>query len=246
LPGRVEPLLLTGRFYIDYAWDARGDGWANEVSDESAKLFKERLLLARTALQKAYDLDPTDARAATMMITVCMGLSEDRPTADLWYQRAMKADPDCYDATQAMLLYLDPRWHGTTEELMSFARTGRQTHNWRGRAPLAIIDAYENLADLMRLAPSLAFKPDDRAEFLGGDDVWNEIHGVFESYLTLFPNDRRERTRYARIAVAAHKWKEARAQFDVLKDSPWPGIFRQEDYNAARTLAGAGSSGDAN
>ena len=36
-------LLIEGTFYIDYAWEARGIGFSNDVSEEGWKLFKERL-----------------------------------------------------------------------------------------------------------------------------------------------------------------------------------------------------------
>jgi hypothetical protein len=73
MPGRPEPLVFKGRFYTEYAWDARGGGYADTVTEEGCKGFYQRLALAEQALTRAYELDPTDPDAATWMLQVVLG-----------------------------------------------------------------------------------------------------------------------------------------------------------------------------
>ena len=57
---RDRPLgLLEGRFAVDDAWAARGGGWANTVTDEGWKVFRQRLADAEQALNRSWELDPT-------------------------------------------------------------------------------------------------------------------------------------------------------------------------------------------
>src|SRR5262249_28584115 len=101
---------VTGYYYVNYAWDARTAKFADKVSDEQMKLFEERLKLAAQALEKAWDLDEKNARAASRRITVAMGLSEKRAVVDRWFERAKTASPNSLDAYRAKMLYLEPKW----------------------------------------------------------------------------------------------------------------------------------------
>ena len=86
--GEAFRLKLLGDFLTSYAWEARGAGVAATVGQDRFKLFNERLLGARQALAKAWDLDPTDALTATRMITVLKGLGAEEDDIEVWFDRA--------------------------------------------------------------------------------------------------------------------------------------------------------------
>src|SRR5688572_28517418 len=50
--------LLRGAEYISSAWDARGNDWANTVTDEGWKLMAERLKVAREWLERSWTMKP--------------------------------------------------------------------------------------------------------------------------------------------------------------------------------------------
>jgi tetratricopeptide (TPR) repeat protein len=214
LKGTPEPLLLKGEFYLHWAWDARGGGTAAEVSDENMAVFHERLKIAREALSHAYELDKSDPRAAVAMVNACRGLSDDRPAMEKWFNRAMAADPDAYEACVQKLEYLEPFWYGNgrMDEVEKFLRECRESGNYRGRIPLVLVDAHLRLARLTN----------DPAAYLGNPQVWLGIRGVYEAQLTRFPDDRYDRTRYAMLAAWAGESDDAMRQFRVLGDNPWP------------------------
>src|SRR5688500_10454812 len=61
-------LTTRGRFHKNHAWDARGGAYADKVTEEGWKGMRERLVLAQQALERAWQLDNTNAEAATTMI----------------------------------------------------------------------------------------------------------------------------------------------------------------------------------
>ena len=86
-PQEASIHLLRGDYYIRYAWNARGDGWADTVKEEGWKLFGQRLDMAEDALERAWKLDPTDARIPVKMINLELGQGEGRDRMELWFQR---------------------------------------------------------------------------------------------------------------------------------------------------------------
>ena len=75
---------MDGINLIDWAWEARGSGYANtSVTEDGWQRFRERLLAAERSLHHGvHRLDPGRPQpAATGMITVCMGLGP-RPGRD--------------------------------------------------------------------------------------------------------------------------------------------------------------------
>jgi hypothetical protein len=223
MPSRVEPLLLKGEFYLKYAWEARGRGFAKDVPPEGWRLMKERLKVADAALSEAWKLDPSDPRAATIMITVKLGEESDPSEYFKWFDRAMEADPDNYDACYRAMYYLDPKWFGSPDELLRFAGVCRQTRNYRARLPLLVAEAHVDIARDTH--------PNDLSAYLSTPEPGRDIHDVFESYLALFPEDRMERTYYACLAALSHRWDDADRQFHILGDNPWPDVF--ERYSAS-------------
>src|SRR5262249_52980489 len=56
LPDSSVALTFKGKYHITWAWEARGGGWANTVTQDGWKLMRERLAVAQEALEKAWAL----------------------------------------------------------------------------------------------------------------------------------------------------------------------------------------------
>jgi hypothetical protein len=181
----LKPLMLSvhGQRFVDTAWEARGRGYAKTVTDEGWKQFKERLNAARDSLQTAWDLNPRDGKIATRMMWVVLGLQLGRAEMEKWFERAMKADPNNRDACLAMIEYLEPKWHGSMEEMMAFGRACGATKNWRSGIPLLLPDSYRRAAFYVDEAK--------RKDFLASPAVYSEIAKLFTEYLQQRPNDSR-------------------------------------------------------
>ncbi|RUL89705.1 DUF4034 domain-containing protein [Tautonia sociabilis] len=198
-----------GSFLIDHAWEARGNDFAPMVSEEAFRVFHERLQQARTALEASWEASPGDSVTAQKMLSVELGLGEgDRERVTLWFRRAMEADPDNYDACIGLLTWLEPKWYGSAEEMMTFARACRATDNWEGRLPLVLAEAHLRL---MCYLDSF-----NQSLYLQKPEVQQDLGEIYSEYLERQPDDVVARTNAAMTAVMCGQFVAAAEHFDRL------------------------------
>jgi hypothetical protein len=137
---------VRGRSFVIWAWQARGGGYANTVSEEGWRLFGERLQAARVDLVEAVRRDPRAVDAAAILIKVCMGLGLERDAAEACLEAARRAQPGHLGAHRAMLVYLMPKWHGDEEAMWSFARAAVAAHPDDPAFLLLLDDAHDEMA----------------------------------------------------------------------------------------------------
>jgi len=203
---------------VTYAWDARGSGWANTVTEQGWKNMRERLTIAADALTQAWEKDNTNTDAAVAMLTVELGQNQGRNRMELWYRRAIEADPDNQSANSGKMNYLRPRWHGSQQDMLIFAHQLYETQNWRGGFPQQLAEVYDELVSDMQ----------DPQAFLAGPQVWQDIAAVYVPYLKAFPVNS-VRSAYCYHACRCGHWDVAKQQFDILGDNADPIRFGGED-----------------
>jgi hypothetical protein len=217
---------IKGGFNIDYAWDARGGGWGYTVTTTGMVLMRQRLDRARTALDEAWNLDPTNDLAATNMLSVCLGQGATRSDMEMWYQRAMDADPENYDACTAKLYYLEPKWYGSPEEMIAFGRQCAATGNWDSNIPMLLGKAYFDLSkygsgDYDGMPKPDFFKANPAA-------AWQDLAPLFAEYFRRAPHSDVVRSQYALAAFWCGHPVEARQAFAQLNDHWDPSLFHDE------------------
>ena len=208
LPHDPDALYVKGLFYVNFAWKARGDGYANTVKQKGWKDMAARLDVAGEALTRAWGLDPQDAGPPTEMITVELGQGKGRDVMETWFQRAMAANPDDREACTAKLYYLEPKWYGSPAEMLAFGRECVAGGNWRGKVPFVLVDAHVSLAEYAT----------DKDDYWLGTGVWDDVRSVYTEYLRRYPDDAATRGYYARFAYKCHQWKVLNDQFNILGD----------------------------
>jgi ankyrin repeat protein len=141
----TDPWLLKaveGKIEIDRAWDARGGGWANSVTEEGWQGFHEHLGKARDLLTAASKLHPEWPETACMMITVTMGgVGNPGDTERAWFDRAVQAQVDYGSAYAAMMWALRPRWGGTLAEMEKLGLESLQSKRVDADVPLLYLSA---------------------------------------------------------------------------------------------------------
>lgn len=205
-------LAAKGDFYIHYAWEARGSGFADTVGPEAQQKFEARLKIARQALGQAWLVKPGDWHIANSMLTVVKGLTSRRDEMEKWFYRAMLADGDNQKACWAKLDWLDPKWYGTDEEMVAFGRACRDTKNVRSGITILLGDAHYR-------AMTRRDTKTGQLQYMRQDDVWNDIYSVYSEYFQLYPSDFRERTRFAVFACWAGRYEISQRQFLLLGDN---------------------------
>lgn len=201
---------LKGKYYVSYAWDARGTGFADKVTDEGWKLFGERLRIARAALEKSWSLQPMLYTARSMM-TVELGASTGPEGMELWFRRGMEFDPASYDLCNDKLNWLMPKWHGSEAEMISFGRECVESKIWRGNVPLILFEAHWQIG-LMRDYNKLETKE----AYQKRPEVWRDVKRSFERFFELNPENTGWRHDYARAAYRAEAWEDLRKQLLLL------------------------------
>ena len=200
-PENAYNSLLRGDFYIVHAWQGRGNGTADKVTDEGWRLFRERLGIAEDALEKAWTLDPTIEAIPVQMINLELGQGQGRERMELWFRRAMAMDPNNYGACRAKVKYLSPRWYGRKgTEAVEFGRECVASKTWGGGVPWTLIDAHFEVAALIK-------DEEAREAYWKKPDVWADMKSAFEKHLALNPeNTNVTRHWYIWYARASDRW----------------------------------------
>jgi hypothetical protein len=119
-PKSAGAALLESSYWLQAAWQARGNGFANTVSPEGWQLFKERLKRAAGALAAS---ESDAARNPLWYVEgLEVGLASGEPLAKLFvlYQRGIKAFPEYFPLHFQMVNALQPRWGGSNEAIKAF------------------------------------------------------------------------------------------------------------------------------
>ncbi|HTL55277.1 MAG TPA: hypothetical protein VL361_06335 [Candidatus Limnocylindrales bacterium] len=228
-PSEPSLYLLKGIFYTKYAWHARGTAYANKVTDKGWQLFSERLAEAETALDKAWEMNPRDPRVACEMLSVELGQGKGRERMELWFKRATDLNPNYYDAFSAKLYYLEPKWHGSPEEMLKFGRECVDSKKWGGHVPLILRDAHEALARYL--------DKEEQPDYWKRPEVWKDLKAAFEKFFKLNPDEIGWRHNYALYAYRAEQWEDLNRQIPLLGEINYEFFGGKEAYDKMVRLA---------
>jgi hypothetical protein len=134
-----DPWLLNifrGTHEIKLAWEARGHGFANTVTEEGWRLFFEHMAKAKDYLVKAHEARPQFPEAAAKLIGVATaaGSRLDITERD-WFDKATAAQFDFAPAYDVYVGGLYPRWGGSHEKMFRFGIECAQTERFDTSVP---------------------------------------------------------------------------------------------------------------
>ncbi|HEY1527856.1 MAG TPA: hypothetical protein VGH51_16610 [Candidatus Angelobacter sp.] len=117
-PDSITAQVALGHAYLNYAWQARGDGDEASVTPEGRRLFNERVMLAETELLGAEGKCPE-----WYYLMLKMGRAKGWEADDLtaFLQKAAAYEPEFYYSYQEVALSLMPQWRGKDGDLEKFA-----------------------------------------------------------------------------------------------------------------------------
>ncbi|MCP4396092.1 MAG: tetratricopeptide repeat protein [bacterium] len=211
---------VIGKFYLFYGQKARGIGTAGTITEQGRKLFKERLQLAKTYLEKAYSLEPKDPFVPAALISVALNIGLGLEEMERQFQRAIQADPDAYYAYWAKLIYLQPQWRGSEQEMFAFARKAARNSSSKSRIPLLLTDAHWNMQRLSK-HPYAYFKV---------PDVWKETRMAYETFLSHYPHAMGTHNRFALAAYLAGDYSTAKQEFEKIGNNWYTSVWRDYRY----------------
>lgn len=121
-PGSVTAKTALAAAYVEFAWDARGNAYANKVSEQNWKLFFERLDHTRTILSSIQDR-PLCPKWYAVMLQIALGQSWDHESYEKLFADAVAHEPTWYEYYKLKAIALLPRWRGDSSELEAYANS---------------------------------------------------------------------------------------------------------------------------
>lgn len=207
---KVLRLIYRGNFWYRYGWEARTQAFAPAVPAGGFDALEKRVAIAREAYEDAWKLQPGSGAVARELMDIDKSVGGDRATMELWFERAMKANGDDRAACWSKLDWLDPKWHGSYEDMLAFGRACRDTKNSRSGITLLVADAHFRIAG--------GFGGKKQNEYLASPEVWADIQPVYDEYLKHHPVDDVARSKFATLCYLSAHFREAEVQYVALGD----------------------------
>lgn len=183
-------------------------------------MYEERLQQAQQVLEAGYAKFPLESNISKLMIRVAMGETLDRSTMEMWFQRAIKADPNNFGAYAAKMYYLQPRWYaGNGTEVWKFSQECIATQNWSANIPMALAEGMDDFFDYGD--PIVFTRP----------PIWKKVEDTYRKYLSLYPRSCSIRTYFLKAAYVGHHPNVMREQYNILGANWDHEVISQDEYD---------------
>lgn len=170
--------LVRGWLQIRLGWKARTGGTVDTVTEEGWRQFFEHMEDARLSLRRAHELHPEYPEAAASMIYVRMA-HEDEASLREWFDRAVAAQLDFWDAYVDYLWANMPRWGGSHQTMLRFAQEAVDTGRFDTRVPEVYLRALNMIA--------IDYDEADRFEVYRKPKVYEAVRTCLKGYAEAHP-----------------------------------------------------------
>lgn len=245
-PREAMPYLIRGSRNIAWAWEARGEGAADTVSEEGWRQFSDRLGRALEDLQQAAELDQADPLPWARLVTVARGLRLDRPDAIGYFQEAVKRDAEHRVAHLQLLQYLAPKWQGSFEELAMIRN--KSVARAKDGSPLTVMSPVAHFEAAVCL--EVLGKPAEAERYFLSDEVRQDLqqsaakgpeHRNYPTGVTAVQDANWWAYAFWRAGDATRTRRYLRTMRGRVAPFPWGyGMDPKINYQAARSLAKKG------
>lgn len=128
-PNSLAAHLALGKALLGYGWHARGEGYANTITEEGGRLFGERVDQAEKALADVSEMRASDPAWYSAMLEIGVSQGWRQQDFDRVFEEGVAVEPLYYYLYFEKARYLMPRWYGQAgddERFMdeSFRRLG--------------------------------------------------------------------------------------------------------------------------
>ncbi|TWT74757.1 WD40 repeat domain-containing protein [Allorhodopirellula solitaria] len=121
MPRSIVIPMLRAQYHSDLAWEARGSGFVNTVSNEGMQTFHEQLTVALEHLKPLLKKQQPGTRVFSLSLSFATGLSAPKEAVGELFQRAMQTPAkSSLEVHSATVNYLLPRWHGNPGDFENY------------------------------------------------------------------------------------------------------------------------------
>jgi nitrous oxidase accessory protein NosD len=222
-PQSVAARILLAKTYVNYAWEARGNGYAKEVTAEGFKGFKEKLTEAEKALNEAEAMTEKDPELYGLWLYAGMGLNYKRDRMDALLEKGIALAPDYYPMYSNMAFNLTSRWHGKGRDLENFFKKARDASKGTcGDTLYALL-----VSDYMNEFNCIYVGSGEMAD-------WNGINSGFEQLVADFPTSSYYLNKHCLMACMFQKRDLAAELFKKIGDKADPNVWGEKEDSKYR------------
>ena len=222
----MRPQSATARIalastYLGYAWLARGDGYANSITNEQWRLFYQRIELSKAPLLEAARLDEKCPYWYSMAMQLALDEGWSKAEAREIVDESNLFEPTYYHVYRQYGNYLLPQWYGQEGDTQAFTE---EIANRLGEHEGSIV--YYELASLV------ACQCDKEHDSLHGMS-WPRIKSGFHDLVQRYGTSSIKTNRFAYIAYLAADKSSARDALALI-GSDW---VRDVWYSAGKFVS---------
>lgn len=215
-PDSITARVALANVYVNYAWDARGVGTSDTVSEDGWDLFAKRLKKAKAVLDDADALPVKCPEWYFVMQQIALGQGWDKAQAENLLETATAFAPDYYYYYRGFARYMMPQWNGEDGEAANFAaevadRVGGDAGDMLYFQVVSEIVCACNQPEFMRTSWTRLQKGHDLLEKEYGVSLMNENY-------------------YAAMAVKNQDWSVADHAFKQIGDNWYIDVWITHDY----------------
>ena len=193
-PDSLAESLVEAMYWRDYAWKARGGGYASTVPKEAWELFGERMAMASASLQRSAAQAHACPLWYDLTLQTMLESGQDLLKIEAVYDQAIAIFPASLDIRFAMANVYTERWGGSAQDYERFAlRATAQTSQFEGRGMYARLYWLQDC----NCSTALEFTAYSRPQ-------WRALKAGFEDLLKHYPGDLGTENKYASLACRAN------------------------------------------
>jgi hypothetical protein len=211
-PQSDGPDLVEALLFQSWAWQARGHGYAKDVTPQAWADYAQRVEMADAALTDAADRSQRSPAYYPLAISLGVDQSKDRKQLQQFVDFGLQDFPEYFPPLRAMLRGLLPKWGGSYAQIDDFVQ------DVEDKVPVE-----RRLEMYARLYTTLAgLEGDDFDLFLDTVAEWPKMKQGYEDMLGRYPESDWLRNLYAGIACRAKDVELYRALTAELGDRVLP------------------------
>lgn len=196
-PNSITAHVGLGEALVNYALNARGNGFSNTVTPEGRRLFDERSAMAEEVLNDAKRLSEKCPHWYVAMLQIGLGQGWESARFNKVFDEAVALEPAYYYYHRVKAMYLLPRWYGEPGEWEKFAdEASRKVGGEQGAILYYLIAAH--------------IRSYYGTDFFEQNQIsWPRIKEGYEALEKTYGTDSERMTEVCRLSVMAHEPIEA-------------------------------------
>jgi hypothetical protein len=120
MPNSITARIAFAQGLISFGFEARGYDTIDKISDDSIRLFQQRVAQGRKELLDAKELTPKCPHWYQAMLRVGLAQGLDKSEYDRVFEEGFQLEPTYYHLPREKMTYLLPQWMGKEGDLSKF------------------------------------------------------------------------------------------------------------------------------